>query len=117
VLQQALWYCCSLRLAVLFDAPLEVKERIVAEGQAFADNAMSISYGTEWQFFKALHLMRVDSRDPRIQEVRDHLFTMPLSKSCPVTNRDWADVQMLITPSPSRSLIALALYVTICSRA
>jgi hypothetical protein len=79
MVQQALWYCCSLRLAVLFDAPVEVRERILTEGQPLANGATSISTGTEWQFFKALHLIRTNSKDPRIQEVRDHLCTMPLS--------------------------------------
>jgi hypothetical protein len=59
---------------------MEVRERILAEGQPLADGAKSITTGTEWQFFKALHLIRKNSKDPRIQEVRDHLCTMPLSK-------------------------------------
>lgn len=80
-LQQALWYCCSLRLAVLFDAPVEVRERIIRDGQPLADSAQSITTGTEWQFFKALHLLRTNPKDPRISEVREHLCTMPLSES------------------------------------
>jgi len=84
VLQQAMWYCFSLRLAVLFDAPLKVRERIIADGQTVANSASMITTGTEWQFFKALHLIRINSKDPRIQEVRDHLCTMPLSKSFPL---------------------------------
>jgi hypothetical protein len=82
-----MWYCCSLRLAVLFDSPVEVRERILTDGQPFADGVESISPGTEWQFLKALHLVRSNSKDPRIQEVREHLCSMPLSESLPYLSR------------------------------
>jgi hypothetical protein len=84
VLQQALWYCCSLRLAVLYDAPIEIKERILAEGQPFAAGAASLDMGTEWRFYMALHLLRTNPGNPRIKDARDHLCTMPLSTYCPV---------------------------------
>jgi hypothetical protein len=78
-LQQGMWYCCALRLAILFDSPIEVKQRIIADGQPFADSSAMLAFGTEWRFLLALHLIRTDRMDARIQEVRDHLVTMPLS--------------------------------------
>ena len=78
--QRALWYCCSLRLAFLFDAPLEVKERILADGQPFADEIAALVFSNEWRFLLALHLIRTNRKDPRIQEIREHLCTMPLSQ-------------------------------------
>lgn len=80
VLQQSLWYCCSLRLAVLFDAPAEVRERIIADGQPCSENAAMLTYGAEWRFYTALHLLRTNHKDSRIREVREYLGTMPLSK-------------------------------------
>jgi hypothetical protein len=79
--QQALWYTCSLRLALLYDAPFETRQRIIEDGQPFVAGVAMLTFGTEWRFLKALHWMRVDHKDPRIQEVRSHLRTMPLSKS------------------------------------
>ena len=80
VVQQSMWYCCSLRLAVLFDAPVEVRNQIVTDGQLCLEGAAMITFGTEWQFCLALHLLRTNAQDPKIQEVREHLLTMPLSQ-------------------------------------
>jgi hypothetical protein len=78
-IQQGMWHCCALRLALLFDSPIEVKHRIIADGQPFLDSNTSLAFGTEWRFLLALHFIRTDRMDARIQEVRDHLLTMPLS--------------------------------------
>lgn len=78
--QQALWYCCSLRLAFLFDAPLEVKERILADGDSFADGAAMRVFGIEWRFLLALHLIQTNRKDPRLLEIREHLCMTPPSQ-------------------------------------
>ena len=78
--QQTLWYCCSLRLAFLFDAPLEVKERILADGDAFADGAAMVIFGNEWRFLLAVHLIQTNRKDARILEIREHLCMTPLSQ-------------------------------------
>jgi hypothetical protein len=80
-IQEALRYCCSLRLAIMYDAPRGVQETIIAHGQPYATGAAMLTFGTEWQFLLALHLLRYSPEDPRIQAARDHLRTMPLSKS------------------------------------
>lgn len=80
MLQQGLWYCCSLRLAILHDAPHETIHRIIADGQPFADGTAMLAFGTEWRFLVALHLLRSDPTGPALQEARNHLSTMPLSE-------------------------------------
>lgn len=79
-IQQALRYTCSLRLAIMYDAPRDVQEGIISAGQPFANLAAMLTYGTEWRFLLALHCLRFMPEDPRIQEARDHLCTMPDSE-------------------------------------
>lgn len=79
-IQESLRYCCSLRLAIMYDAPRDVQEKIIARGQPYGTGAAMITFGTEWQFLLALHLLRYSPEDARIQKARDHLCTMPLSK-------------------------------------
>lgn len=89
-LQQALRYTCSLRLAIMYDAPREVQEKIMSDGQSYANGAAMLTFGTEWRFLIALHLLRYSPPDVRIQAARDHLSTMPHSMSF---------VQMVVGPT------------------
>jgi hypothetical protein len=106
-LQQALRYSCSLRLALMYDAPQHVQEDIITKGRQFAVSAAVVTYGTEWRFLVALHCLRFHPEDPRIQDSRDHLCTMPLSKySLFVKRRSRLKHQTMITRNALTSLTA-----------
>lgn len=79
-LQEAAWHCCALRLAILYDAPLEVQLDIISKATKHIAGAAPLVYGTEWQFLSALALLRSDPKDPRIEQARSSLSAYSGSK-------------------------------------
>lgn len=72
-IQESMWHCCSLRLAILYDAPLEVQLEIIEKGTPHTQAAASLIYGPEWEFHSALTLIRSDPLDKRIERACETL--------------------------------------------
>lgn len=72
-IQESMWHCCSLRLAILYDAPLDTQLDIIAKGTPHVEAAASLVYGPEWEFHSALTLMRTDPADKRIDQACETL--------------------------------------------
>lgn len=72
-LQEAMWNCCALRLAILYDAPLDAQLAFTESGSAHTAAAAPLVYGTEWEFLCALTLLRSDPQDQRIDQARKSL--------------------------------------------
>lgn len=79
-LQEAMWHCCSLRLAILYDAPLDVQMDIIGKGHIHTAAAAPLVYGPQWKFLCALTLMRTDPKDKRIAQARTTLEKLSRSE-------------------------------------
>lgn len=79
-IQESMWHCCSLRLAILYDAPLDIQLDIIAKGTRHTAGAASLIYGPEWEFHSALTLLRRDPHDERIEKACETLRTVSGSK-------------------------------------
>ena len=71
------WHAClcytlSLRLAVLFDAPLDEQLRIVEAGATFADAGQGTVYGVEWDFFAAVIALRSGAKSGKATVDKAH---------------------------------------------
>lgn len=72
-IQEAMWHCCSLRLAIMYDAPIETQLDIIAKGTPHTAAAASLIYGPEWDFHSALTLIRSNPDDARIEQACETL--------------------------------------------
>lgn len=79
-IQESMWHCCALRLAILYDAPLDVQLSIIAKGTPHTAGAASLIYGPEWEFHSALTLIRSDPHDKRIRAACESLRKVSGSK-------------------------------------
>lgn len=84
-IQESMWHCCSLRLAILYDAPLDVQLGIIEKGTPHTEAATSLIYGPEWEFHSALTLIRSNPQDKRIEQACETLRLMSGSKLSSVT--------------------------------
>lgn len=78
-LQEAMWHCCALRLAIMYDAPLSIQTDIMASGSAHTAAAAPLVYGPQWEFLCALTLLRSAPGDKRIDQARDTLRILSTS--------------------------------------
>lgn len=67
----ALCHTLSLRLAILFDAPLEEQKNLVAAGSKLAVSMAGTVYGVEWSFLAAIVAIRTGDRQTYTDAVTD----------------------------------------------
>lgn len=80
-LTESMWHCCALRLAIVYNAPLDVQTDIISKGTPHLVAAAPLIFGTQWEFYVALTLLRASPEDSRIEQAYASLRKMSGSES------------------------------------
>lgn len=66
---EGIWNCLSLRLAILYDAPLATQLAILESGDPYAGALAGTSYGVERNFLGAMVLIRTAHDKGRLEDM------------------------------------------------
>jgi hypothetical protein len=89
-LHQGVVACLALRLAILYEAPLDEQLSIIRDGAVSAVALEGTSYGAEWHFLTAIPLIRKGGHEAQLASAIEHLRLHCRSKSgC--KSRNYAD--------------------------